>query len=133
MADKRTSEETAAAALDGTELVRITQSGESRRTTAAAIADLAADDVTTIDGTTTGSVVIQQHVNGAGLKTVAIRFVGYRNSTGAAQTYDFPTAFDHAPLFWPNSDPECAADTATLTLPASMSGAIDDFAELKGF
>jgi hypothetical protein len=40
MANTKTSDETAASALDGTELVRIVQTGNSRRTTTQAIADL---------------------------------------------------------------------------------------------
>lgn len=138
MANKKTSEETAAAALTGAELVRVTQSGESVRTTAQDIADLAstggsASVVTTIAGTTAGSALCQQTVQGAGAKEVVVALVGYRNSTGTPQTYDFPTAFDHTPILWPNSDPEATVSTTTLTLPASMAGAIDAVIVIKGF
>jgi hypothetical protein len=45
MADLKTSDEIAASALDGTELVRIVQSGASKKTTAGAIAALADDAI----------------------------------------------------------------------------------------
>lgn len=135
--NKRTTEETLLSVLSGNQVIRIVDLDETdpalqnKKTTPAAIA-AAGDVVTTIDGTTAGFVLLQQSVDGSGAKRVMAVFVGYENDTVTAQTWDFPTAFDHTPIFWPNSDPECSADIDTLTLPASMTGALDAVVEIKG-
>jgi hypothetical protein len=133
MANKKTSAEDAAAPLDGTELVRIVQGGESVRTTTGDIAALAGSDPDPVqhDGADGGFVLVHQTGSAGKPKKIVAVFVDYFN-TGPADAIGFDAEFSYLPVFTLNTDPACDANSTALTLPGGMSDALDGIAILEG-
>lgn len=88
---------------------------------------------TTLAGTTSGSAIWSQPVSTPVWKRVVVYLSAYYNSTGSAQTITFPTPFTQTPILVANSDPEATVSTTTLTLPASMSGAVTGWIIIEGY
>jgi hypothetical protein len=97
MANKKTSEETAAGPLTGDELVRVVDMSEpagedrNKRTTTGEIAALVASDVTHLDGPDGGFALIQQTRLGTGAKEVVVALVGYLDAGATPRTWSFRT------------------------------------------
>lgn len=135
MADKEIGDLTAAAALDGTELVHIVQSSNSRQTTAQAIADLgggggALDDLSDVTITSPSTDQVLKYdgsgwVNGTDATGGSSTFSGAKVGKTADQTgADYTTAtnitFD-AESFDTDSYHSTASDTDRLTVPSGVS------------
>lgn len=87
----------------------------------------------TVTGTTAGSIVIAEVIQGASFKKVVAYFSGYSNSTGTPQTWTFPVAFTHTASIVVNSTSVSSVNQTTLTLPVNMASANTGNLIIEGF
>ena len=80
-------------------------------------------DVTTLAGTTAGSLMYSEPFRGDGYKKVIVYSDGYENTTATAQVITFPRAFSFTPYTVENgTGMTLTITTASITFPASMAG-----------
>ena len=88
----------------------------------------------TLTGTSAGSAISSQPINGASYKVFLVELAGYENTTVTAQTITFPTAFSVSPLL--ASQPTSFGATVsatTLTLPVSMASPVTGWIFIVGY
>lgn len=89
---------------------------------------------TTLSGTTSGSVVWSEPIQGTSYKKFVAYFNAYENTSATAQTITFPTAFSFTPIIIGNNTGTTpSATTTTLTLPVSMSATASGFIIIEGY
>jgi hypothetical protein len=96
--------------------------------------NLQATNFTTLTGTTSGSILWQQYLQGA-FKAFAAQVLGYENDTATNQTIAFPTAFANTPVITQNTTGlTITATTTVLTITAPNATTLfSGIIEVKGF
>jgi len=88
----------------------------------------------TLTGTTAGSIIWSQPLQGSALKLVILYASGYENTTSTAQSISFSKAFTNTPATLVNTTGMSITVSATgVTLPASMSAAETGWVIIAGY
>ena len=88
----------------------------------------------TLTGTTAGSIVWSQPLQGSALKLVILYANGYENTTSTAQSITFTKAFTNTPAVLVNTTGMSITVSATgVTLPASMTAAVTGWIIIAGY
>jgi hypothetical protein len=88
----------------------------------------------TLTGTTAGSIIWSQPLQGSALKLVILYASGYENTTTTAQSITFTTAFKNTPATLVNTTGMSITVSATgVTLPASMTAAATGWIIIAGY
>jgi hypothetical protein len=88
----------------------------------------------TLTGTSAGSIVWSQPMQGSALKLVILYASGYENTTTTAQSITFTTAFTKTPATLVNTTGMSITVSATgVTLPASMTAAATGWIIIAGY
>ena len=88
----------------------------------------------TLTGTSAGSIVWSQPLQGSALKLVILYANGYENTTTTAQSITFTTAFKNTPATLVNTTGMSITVSATgVTLPASMTAAATGWIIIAGY
>jgi len=88
----------------------------------------------TLTGTTAGSIIWSQPLQGSALKLVILYASGYENTTATAQSITFTTAFTNTPATLVNTTGMTITVSATrVTLPASMTAAATGWIIIAGY
>ena len=89
---------------------------------------------TTLTGTTAGSIVWSQPLQGSALKLVIMYANGYENTTTTAQTITFTKAFTNTPAVLVNTTGmTITVSTTGVTLPTSMTAAATGWIIIAGY
>jgi len=88
----------------------------------------------TLTGTTAGSIIWSQPMQGSALKLVILYASGYENTTTTAQSITFTKAFTNTPATLVNTTGMSITVSATgVTLPASMTAAATGWIIIAGY
>jgi hypothetical protein len=88
----------------------------------------------TLTGTSAGSIIWSQPLQGSALKLVILYASGYENTTTTAQSITFTTAFKNTPATLVNTTGMSITVSATgVTLPASMTAAATGWIIIAGY
>jgi len=88
----------------------------------------------TLTGTSAGSIIWSQPLQGSALKLVILYASGYENTTSTAQSITFTTAFKNTPATLVNTTGMSITVSATgVTLPASMTAAATGWIIIAGY
>jgi len=88
----------------------------------------------TLTGTTAGSIIWSQPLQGSALKLVILYASGYENTTSTAQSITFTKAFTNTPAALVNTTGMSITVSATgVTLPASMTAAETGWIIIAGY
>jgi len=88
----------------------------------------------TLTGTSAGSIVWSQPMQGSALKLVILYASGYENTTSTAQSITFTKAFTNTPAVLVNTTGMTITVSATgVTLPASMTAAATGWIIIAGY
>ena len=88
----------------------------------------------TLTGTTAGSIIWSQPLQGSALKLVVLYASGYENTTTTAQSITFTKAFTNTPATLVNTTGMSITVSATgVTLPASMTAAATGWIIIAGY
>jgi len=88
----------------------------------------------TLTGTTAGSIVWSQPLQGSALKLVILYANGYENTTTTAQTITFTKAFTNTPAVLVNTTGmTITVSTTGVTLPTSMTAAATGWIIIAGY
>jgi len=88
----------------------------------------------TLTGTSAGSIVWSQPMQGSALKLVILYASGYENTTSTAQSITFTKAFTNTPAVLVNTTGMSITVSATgVTLPASMTAAVTGWIIIAGY
>jgi len=88
----------------------------------------------TLTGTSAGSIVWSQPLQGSALKLVILYASGYENTTTTAQSITFTKAFTNTPATLVNTTGMTITVSATgVTLPASMTAAATGWIIIAGY
>jgi hypothetical protein len=88
----------------------------------------------TLTGTSAGSIVWSQPMQGSALKLVILYASGYENTTTTAQSITFTKAFTNTPAVLVNTTGMTITVSATgVTLPASMTAAATGWIIIAGY
>jgi len=88
----------------------------------------------TLTGTSAGSIVWSQPMQGSALKLVVLYASGYENTTTTAQSISFTKAFTNTPAVLVNTTGMSITVSATgVTLPASMTAAATGWIIIAGY
>jgi len=88
----------------------------------------------TLTGTSAGSIVWSQPMQGSALKLVILYASGYENTTTTAQSITFTKAFTNTPATLVNTTGMTITVSATgVTLPASMTAAATGWIIIAGY
>jgi len=88
----------------------------------------------TLTGTSAGSIVWSQPMQGSALKLVILYASGYENTTTTAQSITFTKAFTNTPAVIVNTTGMSITVSATgVTLPASMTAAATGWVIIAGY
>jgi len=88
----------------------------------------------TLTGTSAGSIIWSQPLQGSALKLVILYASGYENTTTTAQSITFTTAFTNTPATLVNTTGMSITVSATgVTLPASMTAAATGWIIIAGY
>jgi len=89
---------------------------------------------TTLTGTSAGSIVWSQPMQGSALKLVILYANGYENTTTTAQTITFTTAFTNTPAVIVNTTGmSITVSTTGVTLPTGMTAAATGWIIIAGY
>jgi hypothetical protein len=89
---------------------------------------------TTLTGTSAGSIVWSQPLQGSAFKLVILYASGYENTTTTAQSITFTKAFTNTPAVIVNTTGMSITVSATgVTLPASMTAAATGWIIIGGY
>ena len=89
---------------------------------------------TTLTGTTAGSIIWSQPLQGSALKLVILYASGYENTTTTAQSITFTKAFTNTPAVIVNTTGmSITVSTTGVTLPASMTAAASGWIIIGGY
>jgi len=89
---------------------------------------------TTLTGTSAGSIVWSQPLQGSALKLVVLYASGYENTTTTAQSITFTKAFTNTPAVIVNTTGmSITVSTTGVTLPASMTAAASGWIIIGGY
>jgi hypothetical protein len=89
---------------------------------------------TTLTGTSAGSIIWSQPLQGSALKLVILYASGYENTTTTAQSISFTKAFSNTPATLVNTTGMTITVSATgVTLPASMTAAATGWIIIAGY
>jgi len=89
---------------------------------------------TTLTGTTAGSIVWSQPLQGSALKLVIMYANGYENTTTTAQTITFTKAFTNTPAVLVNTTGmTITVSTTGVTLPTGMTAAATGWIIIAGY
>ena len=88
----------------------------------------------TLTGTSAGSIVWSQPMQGSALKLVVLYASGYENTTTTAQSISFTKAFTNTPAVLVNTTGMSITVSATgVTLPASMTATATGWIIIAGY
>jgi len=88
----------------------------------------------TLTGTSAGSIIWSQPMQGSALKLVILYANGYENTTTTAQSITFTKAFTNTPAVIVNTTGMSITVSATgVTLPASMTAAASGWVIIGGY
>jgi len=88
----------------------------------------------TLTGTSAGSIVWSQPLQGSALKLVILYASGYENTTTTAQSITFTKAFTNTPAVLVNTTGmSITVSTTSVTLPASMTAAATGWIIIAGY
>jgi len=88
----------------------------------------------TLTGTSAGSIVWSQPMQGSALKLVILYANGYENTTTTAQTITFTKAFTNTPAVLVNTTGmTITVSTTGVTLPTSMTAAATGWIIIAGY
>ena len=88
----------------------------------------------TLTGTSAGSIVWSQPMQGSALKLVVMYANGYENTTTTAQTITFTKAFTNTPAVLVNTTGmTITVSTTGVTLPTSMTAAATGWIIIAGY
>ena len=88
----------------------------------------------TLTGTSAGSIVWSQPLQGSALKLVIMYANGYENTTTTAQTITFTKAFTNTPAVLVNTTGmTITVSTTGVTLPTSMTAAASGWIIIAGY
>ena len=88
----------------------------------------------TLTGTSAGSIVWSQPLQGSALKLVVMYANGYENTTTTAQTITFTTAFTNTPAVLVNTTGmTITVSTTGVTLPTGMTAAATGWIIIAGY
>jgi len=88
----------------------------------------------TLTGTTAGSIIWSQPLQGSALKLVVMYANGYENTTTTAQSITFTKAFTNTPAVIVNTTGmSITVSTTGVTLPASMTAAETGWIIIGGY
>ena len=88
----------------------------------------------TLTGTSAGSIVWSQPMQGSALKLVILHANGYENTTTTAQSITFTKAFTNTPAVLVNTTGMSITVSATgVTLPASMTAVATGWIIIAGY
>jgi len=88
----------------------------------------------TLTGTSAGSIVWSQPMQGSALKLVVLYANGYENTTTTAQSITFTKAFTNTPAVLVNTTGmSITVSTTGVTLPASMTAAATGWIIIAGY
>jgi len=88
----------------------------------------------TLTGTSAGSIIWSQPMQGSALKLVVLYASGYENTTTTAQSISFTKAFTNTPAVLVNTTGMSITVSATgVTLPASMTAAATGWIIIAGY
>jgi len=88
----------------------------------------------TLTGTTAGSIIWSQPLQGSALKLVAMYANGYENTTTTAQTITFTKAFTNTPAVLVNTTGmSITVSTTGVTLPTGMTAAATGWIIIAGY
>jgi hypothetical protein len=88
----------------------------------------------TLTGTSAGSIIWSQPLQGSALKLVILYASGYENTTTTAQSISFTKAFTNTPATLVNTTGMTITVSATgVTLPASMTAAATGWVIIAGY
>ena len=88
----------------------------------------------TLTGTSAGSIVWSQPLQGSALKLVILYANGYENTTSTAQSITFTKAFTNTPATLVNTTGmSITVSTTGVTLPASMTAATTGWIIIAGY
>jgi len=88
----------------------------------------------TLTGTTAGSIVWSQPLQGSALKLVILYASGYENTTTTAQSITFTKAFTNTPAVIVNTTGmTITVSTTGVTLPTSMTAAASGWIIIAGY
>ena len=88
----------------------------------------------TLTGTSAGSIIWSQPMQGSALKLVVLYASGYENTTTTAQSISFTKAFTNTPAVLVNTTGMSITVSATgVTLPASMTAAVTGWIIIAGY
>ena len=88
----------------------------------------------TLTGTSAGSIVWSQPLQGSALKLVILYANGYENTTTTAQTITFTKAFTNTPAVLVNTTGmSITVSTTGVTLPTSMTAAASGWIIIAGY
>jgi len=88
----------------------------------------------TLTGTSAGSIVWSQPLQGSALKLVVLYASGYENTTTTAQSITFTKAFTNTPAVIVNTTGmSITVSTTGVTLPASMTAAATGWIIIGGY
>ena len=89
---------------------------------------------TTLTGTSAGSIVWSQPLQGSALKLVILYASGYENTTTTAQSITFTKAFTNTPAVIVNTTGmSITVSTTSVTLPTSMTAAATGWIIIGGY
>lgn len=88
---------------------------------------------TTLNGTTSGSIIWSMPFQGSSYKRFIAFLSGYRNNTSIAQQIKFPIAFNKIPKLVVDDSNVSSVSTTILTLPISMNSAITGWIIVEGY
>jgi hypothetical protein len=89
---------------------------------------------TTLTGTSAGSIIWSQPLQGSALKLVVLYASGYENTTTTAQSITFTKAFTNTPAVIVNTTGmSITVSTTGVTLPASMTAAATGWVIIAGY
>jgi len=88
----------------------------------------------TLTGTTAGSIVWSQPMQGSALKLVILYASGYENTTTTAQSISFTKAFTNTPATLVNTTGmSITVSTTGITLPTSMTATASGWIIIAGY
>ena len=88
----------------------------------------------TLTGTTAGSIIWSQPLQGSALKLVVMYANGYENTTTTAQTITFTKAFTNTPAVLVNTTGmSITVSTTGVTLPTGMTAAATGWIIIAGY
>ena len=88
----------------------------------------------TLTGTSAGSIIWSQPLQGSALKLVVLYASGYENTTSTAQSITFTKAFTNTPATLVNTTGMSITVSATgVTLPASMTATATGWIIIAGY